>query len=393
MTSPDPSAAADAYLQTLPLALRQAADAHTQAAHWQAVAMLAVFLAVCWIAARNGLLVAIRRQAAAQSRPGWMAIDICVGVFAGLLILACAPVAVLLAWRAQGADPIGLAGRVLQGDVLALAVALVAAPLVYLVIHHAPRRWGLWIGAGLGVAVFLVTWAPFALASGPVDLPAAPAGAARAGLEQLIRDTRTPASQIYVSPNPDIDADVTGMPSRARIVVSQGMLAKASPAEIRAAVGHLMGHYAHGDELSLGLLLGLLALGGGLAAQALFTPMARLLGASEVEGPSDPAGLPVLAAILAIWLALAGVGFNNFIRLVNVRADQYSLDYAREPDGLVTSLLKGWRDDRVDPLPLEEAVFYDHPSLRSRLEHALRWKAALRRRVDQAMQLKAANRR
>ncbi len=376
MTSPSPSAAADAYLDTLPLALRQAAEAHTLASHVQAVAMLAVFLVVCWITARNGVLVAVRRHAVAQSRPGWISIEISVGVFGGLLILACAPAAVFLASRAESSDLIGLTGRVLQGDVLKLAAALVAAPLVYLVIRRAPRRWGLLIGAVLGVAVFLFTWAPFALASGPVGLPEAPPGAARDSLERLIRDTHTPASEVYVSPNPKIDADVTGTPGRARIVVSQGMLSKASPAEIRAGVGHLMGHYAHGDELSLGVLLGLLALGGGLIAQALFTPMSRLMGAQGVEGPSDPAGLPVLAAILAIWLALSGVGFNSFIRAVNVRADQYSLDHAREPDGLATSLLKSWHDDRVDPSPVEEAVFYDHPSLKSRLEHAMRWKAA-----------------
>ena len=376
MIAPGTAVAADAYLDTLPLAQRIAAEVHTMAAHVQAVTMLVLVLGVCWVATRNGVLVAIRRSCVEQTRPGWVSIEVCVAAFAGLLALACVPAALFLAWRTEPANLIERTGQVLQGDVLAMAVAFVAAPAAYLVMRRAPRRWGLWIGAVLGVVVFLYTWAPFALAAGPVNLPAAPAGAARDGLERLVRDTGTPATEIYVSPNPEIDADVTGIPGRARIVVSQGMLSKASPAEIRAAVGHLMGHYAHGDELSLGLLLGLLALGGGLAAQALFAPMARLLGARGVEGPSDPAGLPVLAAILAIWLALGGVGFNTFIRLVNVRADQYSLDHAREPDGLATSLLKSWRDDRVDPSPVEEAVFYDHPSLKNRLEHAMRWKAA-----------------
>ncbi len=62
-------------------------------------------------------------------------------------------------------------------------------------------------------------------------------------------------------------------------------------------------------------------------------------------------------------------------RWINVRADQFSLDHAREPDGLAINLLRNWRDDKVDPAPLEEALFFDHPSLQSRIEHAMRWKA------------------
>ncbi len=382
MTAFDPSAATAAYLGALPPALRRAAEADTLWAHWLAVLIPLLVLAVCWAALRSGLLVQTARRYGRDGAAPWLASAVCAGLFSAVLLLACAPLEAFGAWRAhQGAAPsLGglaqLAARALRRDVLLIGAAVVILPAVQALMRRAPRSWALWIGAVLAAAVFAVTWAPYALASGPADLPPVPPGAARDGLARLVRDTGIPVSGIYLSNQEARDADVTGLPGQARVVVSKGLWSQATPAQIRAAVGHLMGHYVHGDELSLALVLALLTLGGPLAIWGLFAPAARILGARGLEGPGDAAGLPVPAAIAAIYLCVATVGFNNFIRLVNVRADQYSLDHAREPDGLATNLLRDWHDDRVDPSALEEAVFYDHPSLRSRIDHAMRWKAA-----------------
>ncbi len=80
--------------------------------------------------------------------------------------------------------------------------------------------------------------------------------------------------------------------------------------------------------------------------------------------------------IAAAWLSLGGVAENGFIRAINVRADQYSLDHAREADGLAQALLHEWKGEDPAPSPLQEALFYSHPSLKSRVEHAMGWKAA-----------------
>ena len=377
MTPQGLAAATGAYLDTLPLALRRAAEANTLAAHLMAIAMLAVVVGVCWLVLKSGALGVLRRRYSPTESPSLIAQVVCTGAFGAVLALACAPLAFYGAWRLDpGHDLVQLTREMVGRGVLMIAAAAILAPLAYGLMRLAPRRWGLVAGAGLGLAIFALTWAPFVLASGPVALPPAPAGPAREALVQLIAETHTPAKQIYISPNPQIDADVTGTPDNARVVVSQGMWTKTPPDEIRAAVGHLMGHYANGDQLSLALVLGLLALGGGLAVQGLFAPAARALGAREVQGPADPAALPVLAAVAAVYLAVAGVGFNNFIRLVNVRADQFSLDHARAPDGLARSLVRNWRGDRVDPGMAEQILFYDHPSLQSRLDHAMRWKAS-----------------
>ncbi len=196
---------------------------------------------------------------------------------------------------------------------------------------------------------------------------------ARAGLVRLIAETGIPASEVYVSANPAIDADVTGQ-GGARVVVSRGLWNIASPQELRASVGHLIGHYTRHDQLSIAVLLAVLTLGFFLALQAFHAPAARLLGLSADR--LDPAGAPALVLIAAVWLSLAAIADHALIRAVNVRADQYSLDHAREPDGLAVALLHEWQGEDPAPAPLQEALLYSHPSLESRLLHAMRWKAA-----------------
>jgi STE24 endopeptidase len=144
----------------------------------------------------------------------------------------------------------------------------------------------------------------------------------------------------------------------------------------RAAVGHVMGHQAHRDLFSYAILMSTLAFLGLFLTERFFATFQRLLSYKRPLWPSDPEGMPVMAMFLVAWLAVSAVATNNFVRLINVGADQYSLDHAREPDGLALWLLHDWNGDKPDPTPLEETLFYDHPSLASRLEHVARWKAA-----------------
>src|SRR6185503_4337616 len=104
----------------------------------------------------------------------------------------------------------------------------------------------------------------------------------------------------------------------------------------------------------------------------LTAPAARLMGVG-VEGPSEAAAAPALIAVAIVYLCLAVCIDHAFIRWINVRADQYSLDHAQAPDGLARALLHEWRGEAVDPSPLQEALFYDHPPLQSRLLHAMTW--------------------
>jgi STE24 endopeptidase len=53
----------------------------------------------------------------------------------------------------------------------------------------------------------------------------------------------------------------------------------------------------------------------------------------------------------------------------------FALNAARQPDAQALVMLKLADYRKVDPSPLEELLFFDHPSGRSRIQMAMRWKA------------------
>jgi STE24 endopeptidase len=89
----------------------------------------------------------------------------------------------------------------------------------------------------------------------------------------------------------------------------------------------------------------------------------------------DPAGLPILAAMLGVFALISTPIQNTITRTAETQADMYGLNTARQPDGFATVTLKLSTYRKLDPGPLEEFVFYDHPSGRTRLWEAMRWKA------------------
>jgi len=61
--------------------------------------------------------------------------------------------------------------------------------------------------------------------------------------------------------------------------------------------------------------------------------------------------------------------------MMEFEADMYGLNAARQPDAEanVDMLLGEYR--KLDPGLVEEFIFYDHPSGRTRITAAMRWKA------------------
>ena len=55
----------------------------------------------------------------------------------------------------------------------------------------------------------------------------------------------------------------------------------------------------------------------------------------------------------------------------------FGLNAAGEPDGFAEIALKLSEYRKLDPGPIEEWIFFDHPSGRARISMAMRWKAEL----------------
>lgn len=319
-----------------------------------------------------------------EGRRPWLTEAGLAGGIAAALMLAKGLVDTFFGWRAEmmlaaasGAAAPSLVAE-LRGAVSGVApvalCAAIAAPPLLRVMRRRPASWGWLVFLGLTVVVLAVAWLPYATAVGP-PLPPAPQGAGRSGLQRLASDAKLPIAQVYLSPSMGLDADVTGGLAPPRMVVGSALLTGPVP-QSRAYVGHLMGHYAHADIFIVSLVI-CGCFGAGLASVALgAAPLARGLGAPTARRPCDIESLPAAALIVVLTLYASGLAAGGYLRWANVRADAYSLDHAREADGLAAILERTWDHDSVDPSPVEEAVFYTHPPLGSRLRQAMAWKTA-----------------
>lgn len=377
----DPVGATDLYIDGLSPALRAAGAAYAEQreAAWVLGGVLMIVVAAIVLKARLLPRLAARIEAT-RPRP-WVANLACAALLFFIVMLVKLPLDVASAWMADRTllgptAPLIVYLARAWGDALPAALAFsLLATLLQGFARARPRTWWGWSAALIGVLVIGVYWGPFAAKAGPANLPPLPEGPARQGMLQLIHDAGLSAHQVYLVASPEVDGDVTGLPGRARVVVNQGMLDHASVPEMKAAIGHLAGHFVHGDQFGLDLLLALCGLAGLLLIDRFTAALTFVLGEGGGHGPGDVAGLP--AALILAVLAIGGGALADraYDRWINVRADQFSLDHAHAPDGLALNLLRDWRDDKVDPGPLEEALFFDHPSLRSRILHAMRWKA------------------
>jgi STE24 endopeptidase len=56
------------------------------------------------------------------------------------------------------------------------------------------------------------------------------------------------------------------------------------------------------------------------------------------------------------------------------QADAFGLDVAKEPDAFASIAMKLSEYRKIEPGPVEEALFFDHPSGATRVRMAMQWK-------------------
>ena len=88
----------------------------------------------------------------------------------------------------------------------------------------------------------------------------------------------------------------------------------------------------------------------------------------EVHTADDAA----LRGDLSIFLATPAT--NSISRVTEYQADLFGLNAVRKPDAFASVMLKLSTYRKLEPGGLEERIFYDHPSGRTRIAAAMRWK-------------------
>jgi len=250
---------------------------------------------------------------------------------------------------------------------------------VYALIRRAGKRWWVWSGALAiaGISAVLLV-APVVIEPLFNDYQPLPEGPVRTSLTGMASQAGIPTDRIFVydgsRQSNNFTANVGGLGPYARIAISDIALKGASLEEVRAVTAHEIGHYTLRHVWRSVLLFSLIVMVAFFIADRSYGRVAAAFG-SRVP-LSSPTSLPVVMVMVSLLLLLALPLVNAFTRLGETQADRYSLETAGLPDALATALVKTAEYRYPRPNPLQEMLFYSHPSVERRVRMAMDWKAA-----------------
>lgn len=275
------------------------------------------------------------------------------------------------------------AGEQLMDVAITTAIAAVALAVLYAVIRRTGDRWWIW-GTGLGMAFLVVTITLSPVYIQPLFNTYKPVenGAIKAAVLQMAHANGVPADDVYEfdasRQTTRVSANVSGMFGSAAVRLNDNLLRRTSEPEIRAVMGHELGHYVLNHMVKTLITLSLvLLLGFGIAQWAMRRLLSRYAGVTGVSRVDDIASLPMLAAVFSVFFALATPVQNTLIRTHEIEADRFGLNLSREPHGFAEAQLKLVEYRKADPGPIEEFIFFHHPSTRHRINDAMRWREAM----------------
>jgi Zn-dependent protease with chaperone function len=383
----DPVAATEAYLATVPADKRASSDAYFEGGYWLKLwsflwsAAVAAFLLWGRISARmRDLARRLTRFRPLQTALYWVQYLLLTTLF-DLPLLAYSGYfrerAYGLATQTFG----GWLGDQAKGLGVGLVLGTIFVVILYGVLRRAPRTWWLW-GAAVTVAflAFVAVITPVYI--NPIFNQYVPLRdePVRGRILSLARANGIPADEVWEMDasrqTTRISANVSGFLGTERVTLNDNLLKRCTLPEIEAVMGHEMGHYVLNHVYELIVELGLvIVVGFAFLRWATGRALRRYGERWGVAAVDDPAGLPLLVVLLAAFFLVMSPVVNTIIRANEAEADIFGLNASRQPDGFATVALKLGEYRKLAPGPLEEWIFFDHPSGRSRILMAMRWKA------------------
>jgi STE24 endopeptidase len=384
----DPVQATNAYLAQVSGTARANSDAYFEGKYWlilvDTIYAVVVSALLLWFKISAGM----RNAAASATRSKFLQVPIYVFFYTILVAVLTFPLTIYEDFFREHAFSLSNQnfaqwfGDFAIGFGVNLVGSVIVLTVIYAVIRATPRFWWMW---GTLVTVGFLT---IALVIGPVFISPLfntytplKEGPVKEQILRLAQGNGIPATNVYEfnasKQSKRISANVSGMFGTTRISMTDNLIIRCNPREIVAVLGHEMGHYVLDHSALLLTWFGLLIFVGFVFVNWGYGILTGLFGGNwDVREIQDPAGLPVIFALVAIFGMLATPITNTITRTAEAQADIFGLNTARQPDGFATVTLKLSEYRKLDPTPLEEFVFYDHPSGRTRIWTAMRWKAA-----------------
>jgi STE24 endopeptidase len=378
--------ATNAYLATVAADKKAQSDAYFEGGYWLGLWTFLYTAVVLWALLASGLSASMRERAERAVRRRPLQTLIYWVQFVVVMSAATFPLTVYRDFYREHQYSLATQtfGPWLWDQIKGLGVALVlggfAVVVLYGVLRRVQRSWWLW------ATVVVVMFSAFAAVIAPVVI--APLFNSYSRLEDptlrqpilsLARANGINTDAVYVvdqsRQTTRISANVSGLLGTERISLNDNLLKRCTPAEIYAVLGHEMGHYVLNHVYKLLLEMGLATAAGFWLVAYAFERVRARRSEWHVASIGDTAGLPLIALLFFGYLFVTTPITNTIIRVSEYEADIFGLNASQEPDGFAAISLKLGEYRKLDPHPLEEMIFFDHPSGRTRIFSAMRWKA------------------
>ena len=380
-------AAADAYLALIPAQSKARSDAYFEGGYWlilwdflygSAIGLL--LLQLRWSAAMRNLAEKISRLRPLQTGLYWVEYLVVTTVLGfplaayegyfrehqyGLAPQTCGP------WM----------GDQFKGLLVSLVLGAVLIVPLFGVVRRLPRTW--WIWGAVVTEMFLtivilitpVYILPIFNTFKPLNDPKI-----KQAILSMARANGIPAREVYEMDasrqTTRMSANVSGLGNTMRITLNDNLLRRGSPEEIQSVMGHEMGHYVLNHlykDIEFDLILAVA--GFAYLRWSLDWCLARWGAMWGVRGIGDPAVVPLVVLLASIFFFVLTPVLNTHVRTAEREADMYGLNASRQPDGFAQAAIHLGEYRKMKPGPVEELIFFDHPSGYNRILDAMRWKA------------------
>jgi STE24 endopeptidase len=266
----DVGRATDAYIATIPAADRERSDDYYEGGYWIALWGALLTIALCLVLLHVRFAARLRDWAAARGRGPWVqSLVVAVGFLIALAVLS-------LPWtlytgyfreHRYGMSNLtmgGFLGEWLLGTLLAVAFIGLAISGIYRLLRRVRERWVPWAtGVTFLIILFMLMVSPVFVAPLFNEYHPLPPGEMRESILALAKESGVPVDDVYwfnaSKQTKRISANVSGLGGTARIALNDNLMNGTSLPEIRAVMGHEMGHYRlqHGLKLGIGFTLAL----------------------------------------------------------------------------------------------------------------------------------------
>lgn len=383
----DPIAATDAYLARVTDEQRSRSDAYFEGGYWLQLWDFLLGLGIAWLLLGTGLSAGIRDRVERWTSFRWL--QTLIYAVAYILITASLTFPMTLYQGFFREHEYQLSnqtfGAWLKDALMGLTVGVILGGLglvvLYEVLRRAPRTWWIW-GTVVSILFLLFLSLIFPVFIAPLFNTYTPLkdSALRDEILSLARANGIPAQDVFQvdasRQSKRVSANVSGLAGTLRISLNDNLLNRCSPEEIQEVMGHEMGHYALNHAYEGILFGGVATLLGFAFVRWAFQRVVTGFGSGwGIRGVADIAGLPLLLALLSIFNFVLTPLDNTVTRTNEAEADLFALNASRQPDGAAEVALKLGEYRKLSPSPLEEWIFFDHPSGRNRILMAMRWKA------------------